>query len=69
MTSSFDEKNARVISCDRCVIVDNFVEIGDFSSFSEISTKNFFSFFRENLQGENFRNKTVLSWSIKKKPF
>lgn len=45
MTSRFVEKNRRVIKSDASVIVDNFVEIGDFFEFCEKRMTFYSSFF------------------------
>lgn len=41
MTSHFAEKSKWVIRSDTRVIVDNYVEIGDFSAFSTFFAKSF----------------------------
>ena len=46
MTSCFVENNRQVILYDMRVIVDNFVEIGDFSEFYEKRMTFYSLFFR-----------------------
>lgn len=41
MTSDFSKKVMWISLHDRHVIVDNFVETGDFSNFNELWIKNF----------------------------
>jgi len=41
MTSPFNKKVMWISLYDKCVIVDNFVEMGDFSYFCGLQLKNF----------------------------
>ncbi len=47
MTSFFERKVVGDNYYDRCVIVDNSVEIGDFSYFMDFLGKNYSLFFSE----------------------
>lgn len=60
MTSYFVEKDKRVILYDTYVIVDNYVEIGDFFPFFTFFVKIGWMFYSRKLQENNFRIKKIL---------
>jgi len=53
MTFFFEKKISEVINYDACVIVDNFVETGDFSGYFIFWIKNNQCFFGKLLQEKN----------------
>lgn len=55
MTSFLKKKVRGIPTYDRCVIVDNYVEMGDFSIYVGFLDKNYSLFFSECLQEAKFK--------------
>lgn len=53
MTSIFYEKSNQVIKCDICVVVDNYVEIGDFFRILFFEQKKSYIFFDKKCKTKN----------------
>ncbi len=60
MTSYYVEKDMRVMYYDISVIVDNYVEIGDFFAFYTFFVKIEWMFYSKKMQGNSFKIKKIL---------
>lgn len=60
MTSFLKKKVREISTYDMCVIVDNYVEMGDFSIYLGFLDKNYSLFFSECLQEVKFKNQKIL---------
>lgn len=63
MTSFLKKKDREIPTYDMCVIVDNYVEMGDFSIRLGFLDKNYSLFFSECLQEVKFKIQKILIWS------
>lgn len=63
MTSFLKKKVRGFLFCDTCVIVDNYVEMGDFSNYVGYLDKKFPLVFSKSLQGGSFKIEKILIWS------
>lgn len=68
MTSFLKKKVRGIPTYDMCVIVDNYVEMGDFSICLGFLDKNYSLFFSECLQEVKFKNQKILIWSTLRGP-
>ncbi|MCM1126443.1 MAG: hypothetical protein NC429_08210 [Lachnospiraceae bacterium] len=68
MTSFFIKKVKQISLYDMHVIVDNYVEMGDFSIFVDYVDKKCSLFFSECLQDGGFKKQKILIWSISRIP-
>ncbi len=63
MTSFLKKKVRGIETYDTHVIVDNYVEMGDFSNYLGFLDKNYSLFFSECLQEAKFKIQKILIWS------
>lgn len=68
MTSFLKKKVRGIPAYDIHVIVDNYVEMGDFSICLGFLDKNYSLFFSECLQEVKFKNQKILIWSTLRGP-